>query len=481
MPGVVVTTAVRSGPSAPLRSTSGQFFVVGLAERGPADKATLIKGMADFEQIFGPRVSYGYLHDVLKTYFEEGGAQAYIARVVGPASTKGTITLNDRAGTPLPTLRVDAASPGDWSSRLKVVVAAGSLAATFKMTVQLDNIPVEVQDNISTPVEAVTRFSTSVYIRLVDQGSVTAAPNNQPATGTFTVSAGTDDRASVNAASYTTALTLFTEGFGDGAVAIPGQGTAVHAGIDTHCKANNRIGLLSHTVTASVSDLTTAAGALNSQSVGLFAPWVLVTDGAGGSRQSPPEGYVAGVRARAHNDVGPWRTPAGGAAVARNVIGVNVEYTRQEGDALDAARVSHIRRVAGSIRLYGWRSLSGDEQNFALLSIQDLLNFLVVEGAKRLEQYVFAPVDGKNQLLSAINAELVGLVEPIRTAGGVYEKVDEEGNLLDPGYLVETGPSVNSLATLSQNRVKARLSVRPSPTAALIELTIVRVGLLAGL
>ena len=36
-PGVVVTTATRSGPTGTPRAQSGQYFVIGLAERGPVD------------------------------------------------------------------------------------------------------------------------------------------------------------------------------------------------------------------------------------------------------------------------------------------------------------------------------------------------------------------------------------------------------------------------------------------------------------
>ena len=94
---------------------------------------------------------------------------------------------------------------------------------------------------------------------------------------------------------------------------------------------------------------------------------------------------------------------------------------------------------------------------------------------------MFAPVDGKGQLLATINGVLVGIVEPIRQAGGLYEYTDaESGETIDPGYLVETGPEVNSAASLAQNEIRARLSVRVSPVGALISLTIVKVGILSG-
>lgn len=482
MPGVKVSTATRSGPSAPLRAASGQFFVVGLAERGPTDRASLVRGIADFETIYGNRPSYGFLYDSVKTFFDEGGDQAYVARVVGDAATVGTITLKDTTPvTPADTLKFDAANAGAWSSNLSVIVADGALADTKRIQVLLGAEVVEDWNNIASPADAATKFTNSPYVAVTDLGSVTAAPDNLPANGTFTLTAGADDRAAVVAADYTAALDLFTESLGDGAVSIPGIGTTVHAGLVAHAKANRRIALLSAAQTAIVTDLQTAAGAVNADVAGLFAPWVLISDGAGGTRACPPEGYVAGVRNRAHTQVGPWRVPAGNIAIARSVIGLQTEFTKSESDTLDASRVSVIRRVANSVRLYGWRSLSSDESNYGYLSIRDLLNRLVVESELRLEDYVFSPIDGKGQLQSAINAEITGIVEPIRQAGGLFERLDAKGNLVDPGYLVETGNTVNSEASLANNEVRARLSVRPSPTAAMVSLTIVKVGLLAGL
>lgn len=482
MPGVQVTTSVKNGPSTPLRAASGQAFFVGLAERGPSTEATLIRGLADYESVFGLRPAYGFLYDTVKTFFDEGGEQCYVTRVVGPDATTGTITLKDRA-TPEAndTLTVNAASAGSWSSRMKVIVDDGSVPDTVKLTITIDGDVVEMFNNLSTPEMVVAKFRSSVYVDVLDAGSTASAPLNLPAKGSFTLTAGDDLRGAVQTQNYVDALKNFVEGYGDGAVAIPGVGPAVHEGLVAHCKANNRIALLSHNDGASDVELTQAVSQAASDFAGLFAPWVQVNDGAGGIRNAPPEGFVAACRARAHDTVGAWRAPAGGMGVSQTLLGLGKEYSKADAERLDAGRVSIIRRVAGSIRLYGWRSLSPDDTNYGFLSSRDLLNRLVVESSARLEQYVFATIDSKNQLLSAINAELVGIVEPVRKAGGLYEKTDDTGQEIDAGYLVETGSSVNSIQSLNQNIVRARLSVRLAPTGAMVSLDIVKVGLLSGL
>lgn len=482
MPGVQVTTSIKNGPSTPLRASSGQAFFSGLAERGPSDAAILIRGLADYGAVFGGRPAYGFLYDTVKTFFDEGGQQAYITRVVGVDAQVGTVVLKDRA-TPTAgdTLTVRAASAGAWSGEMRILIEAGSIANSFKMTVLYRNEAVEIQNNITSIDMAMQRFRDSTFVDLVNMGSIAVGPLALPALGDFAVSAGDDNRGAVTQEQYVNSLNNFVEGLGDGAVAIPGVGPGVHDGIVQHCRKNRRIALLSHNDNASTVELNQAVAAVSSDYAGLFVPWVQVNDGAGGIRNAPPEGFVAACRARAHDTVGPWRAPAGSIGVANNLVGLSKEYTKAEAEAFDASRISVIRRVAQTNRLYGWRSLSTDEQNYGFLSSRDLLNRLVVEAEKRLEEFVFMPIDAKNQLLSAMNGTLVGIVEPMRQAGGLYEQIDQNGQQIDPGYKIETGSEVNSSASLANNVVRARMSVRLSPTGALVSLDIVKVGLLSGL
>lgn len=476
MPGINITTASRGDAATPLPGASGTLFIVGLAERGPTDKAVLVRGLADFTNIFGARASYSHLHDSIRCYFEEGGVQAWVSRVVGASATLGTVAISDRAVDPVVTLNVSATSAGTWSENISVVVAEGSVAGTVRMSILDGEDLVETYNNIDSIETLLKRFAGSPYVDVVNAGSGSAAPTNLPAVGTYKLTAGSDDRATVAPQDYADALDLFVEGLGDGAVCIPGQGAFVHEALVNHAKANRRIALLSSDMDSSASELIAEASALNSDAAGLFAPWVLVSDGAGGTRPIPPEGFVAGVRSRAHLTTGPHRAPAGEAGLSSSVAGLYVEYTKEQANALDEAKVSVVRRINNSIRLYGWRSLSNDTVNFAHLHHRDILNRIVVEAEGQLEQYVFAPIDSSGQTLSAINATLVGILEPMKAAGALYARIvgDEE---IDPGYHVETGDSINSTASLANNLIRAQVSIRVSPLGAMIDLVITKVGL----
>jgi phage tail sheath protein FI len=414
-------------------------------------------------------------------FFAEGGQQCWVTRVVGPAASLGTLTLNDKAGSPLPTLRVDAANFGAWSANLQVQVSAGLLTNTFRITVTLSGVIVEDYNNLATPAAAVSKFAQSKYVRVTDLGSATAAPNNIPAVLAATsLTAGADDRSSITSAMYYGALANFVPGLGDGAVSIPGQGAAVHAGIIAHCVANNRIAILGTTRGASVSDLLATATSLNSEYAGLFAPWVNISDGAGGQRAVSPEGYVAACRARAVSQVGPWEVPAGLTGVAATLLSLDQAFSASDGNTLDSGNVSAIRVINNTIRLYGWRSCSTDQTNYQFLSIRDLLNRLVVGAESVLEDFVFQPVDGKGHLQTAIYSALVGMVDPISQAGGLYALYSAAGKIIDPGDSIDTSSAVNSTSSLAGNQVKALLEVRPSPNAAMISLSIVKVPVLGG-
>lgn len=79
-----------------------------------------------------------------------------------------------------------------------------------------------------------------------------------------------------------------------------------------------------------------------------------------------------------------------------------------------------------------------------------------------------------------MNGIAVGLLEPIRQAGGIFElRNPADNSVIDPGYSVDTSPSANPLSKLQNNIASVNAAVRPSPTAALINLAVIQVGLTA--
>jgi hypothetical protein len=479
--GVTVTRTAAAGSLFPIPVPSASYFVVGLAARGSATDVARVTSLAQFEATFGTRPSYGNLYDDVAMFFAEGGGEAYVARVVGPAATQGSLgtPLVDRAGTPLSTLQVTAKGPGSWSSDVTVQILAGTVPNTFILSILYLGIEVERYANLSSPQDAVTKTAGSSWVAVTDLASATVAPNNNPAVvGPVALGAGTDDRSSVNAASLVTALARFGPQYGDGAVAIPGGGDATHAGLISHAKQNNRLAILVSARGSTATQLATLAASYDSEYAGLFGPWVQTRDAFGGLSSIPCDGYIAAVRARAHRDVGPWQAPAGDRARSVVVVAPDQIFDSATSNALEDAKVSPILPVSGGVRLYGWRSLSSDIANWRLLTGIDVINRIVVASQQALDPMVFSTIDARGHLLARVEGALTGLVLPMADAGGLYPWIDADplgGTPIerDPGFSITTDPSRE---VASANMVQATCAVRVSPTGALIALTVTKVG-----
>ncbi len=73
---------------------SGRLFLIGRSSDGPIAAAdnvpTRVTGMAEFRSQYGERVDSvsDVTHDVLRTFFSEGGAEVIFIRAIGPAATE---------------------------------------------------------------------------------------------------------------------------------------------------------------------------------------------------------------------------------------------------------------------------------------------------------------------------------------------------------------------------------------------------------
>lgn len=488
MPGVQILTGTRPGDSSLAVAPGTPFFVAGLTERGDPTQAVRVRSLSEYVSLFGPRVTYGAVYDALEAYFNEGGTAAFVARVVGGAATIGTLSLVDRSGgAGLATLTVTAKNAGAWSANVSVQIDDGPNVNTFKVSILYAGVVVEVYNNLATPAAAAALISaTSAYVNVADAGSVTAAPANNPKVLVATaLSAGADDRATVTAAAVAAAaVARFTADLGPGMVACPGyDGTTIGPVLAPDALAKNRLVALAPPAGSTVAQVRTAAaatrGIVGSECCGMFYPWVQVPDGFGGLRTVSPEGFVAGVRARVQAELGagPGQAPAGEYGRARHVVGVAQVIDAATANSLNDDNISVIRLIGGATKLYGWRSLSTDAANYLFLSARDVLNYIAGQGAIVLESVVFGKIDGRGQLFDRAGTAIRGICEPLRANGDLYERHAANGDLIDPGFRIDTGVGVNTPATIAAGQVRVNCAARPSPTGELVILSITRVTL----
>lgn len=488
--GTFVTIGPVAQPGTGTDDTAGTLFLPGLAARGNTAKATLVRSYAEFERLFGKRPGFGWLHDIVMSYFGEGDPSAsrvYIIRLVGPGATKGTITAPDRtAGTPINTIRFDARDAGQYSSDVQVVVKTGTINNTVDIAVNYGGENVENFYGLDSPATIQAKMTASDYVRAVNLSASSTGVTALPQAGNYTLSAGNDDRNNVTAQAYLAAVnTYFGEDLGPGLIGVPGQVYSVVASqLGAHAGPTRRQVVVEPAQGTTPTAAGNAAQSLrndpNAWKMMMPYPWVTVADGAGGYRTIPALGAVAGVRARRRGRV--WEAPAGEAGTFRFVNGVERALSADEVQTLTASGVSVIRgsepgnvsAFSSSSRLYGYRTLSADVLNWKFMTWVDLVDWVAWQLDTRLEKFTFALVDDKGRLYSKMRTEITDILDPIASAGGLYamnqERAAARGVTPDPGYAISF--SLTTDDALQTGEVDVNVGIRPAPIAELI-----RVGL----
>ena len=502
MPGVNVTTAVRSGPVGTGDIVAGQLFVVGETERGSTTEPTLLRSFSDYTTYYGNYQS-GSLYAHVKTYFDEGGSRCYVMRVPGGSAAAGSITLNDSSGSA--TLDINAKNVGAWSDNLKIQVAAADVAG-FKIKVVLDNELLLTTRDLTDVTDAINVLNASSVAHLLEAVDNTTSANN-PATAASTAMSGGSNGSAVTETDIQTALatdtTKLSPNLKSGAVAAPGRGhgdspssRVIYNALRDHAYANNRIALCDFASGESAANAKSKAAEYyadsKAQYMAFYWPQIKVpvpnsselatgTSALQGATLTiSPLGFVAGARTRAvQQSGGPWRAGAGQISAAYTVKDLATDVTPATGDALDEARVNALRKIGTSIRVYGARSVSNDEANWRYITMQDTMNYITIGIEDRMEQYVFETIDGRGNLFGRIRGSIKTFLEPIRVAGGLYEAYDETGALVDPGYNVIVDGTINPATQLATGLVKAQVGVRVSGVADLIDIVITKSNLSA--
>lgn len=576
MPGIQISTAVRTGPTNSTVRESSQAFFVGKALRGPTNAALLVTSLEDFELKYGGYVNQYYLHPTVEAFFEEGGTQCYVVRVEPATDAAAASKTLSNASTTAITLT--ASGPGTWANGatggLSVVVSAGSTTNSRSVAIYLNSVLVMTTGTCTSNAQIVGKINThpvaSLYMTATENVAGTAAAGTMivtAASSNFT--GGVDGTGSVSNAQYETALTYFLDSYGTGIVAIPevastavqtitrtisgsthasgtttyttstahglavgdsvaisgiehadfsgtktvatvpsattftvtnassnsitapGSGSLTYSSnvlddvtsdIIAHCNTYSRIAALHGAYDDTTSEIRTLALRVqagdNAEHIGVYYPWVYAPTGVVGiNRFIPPSGYVAGARARAHNQVGPHQPGAGIISDARFINGVYASIDKTVGDELDADCVNAIRIINNRVRIYGARSCSSDTTNFRYLNAQDVVNYVVVQANRSLEDVLFGLIDGRGGMFASIEARLVAVMEPLRTLGALYEAFDVNGRRIDFGYTVKCNDSLNPLSQLVNGTVTARVGLRVSSVGDSIQVDIIKSNL----
>ena len=370
MPGVNVTTAVRTGPVGTGDIVAGQVFLVGETERGPTTAPTLLRSFSDYTTYYGnydvttADTSKPNLYAHVKTFFDEGGSRCYVQRVAGSGAAAGSIMLNDSSGSAV--LNIDAKTVGAWSDNLEVEVVAGDQASTFKVKVTLDSALLLTTRDLVDLDDAQSVINASAVNHLLDanRDGASASTDNPDVVASTAMSGGSDGSAVDEddiAAALAEATTNITSTYNTGSVAAPGwTSSTVVTALRDHAAAFNRVALLGFDKTTTAASAKTTAATYYSDSkasyMAFYWPWVKVaapnvsematgaTTVSASTVSISPETFAAAARSRAVQQAGgPWRAGAGQISAAVTIKALESDVTAATGDALDEARVNAIR------------------------------------------------------------------------------------------------------------------------------------------
>lgn len=489
MPGLVVTTSVRTGAIGTLDAPASSLFIVGTAERGPTDEYKLIQSMAQATAVYGDFDATGTLYQNLEIFFEEGGTRAYVIRVAGSgAAAAGTETLNSGSLTLTPV------GVGTWAASgagdLEVVVEAGTTTfglgntPTKRVKVYYKSELVYISGDFTTNRAMSEAINANVgnYL-LADYDDDLALVGAQ----TVTFSGGVSNNTVVDA-DIVTALDVFVPELGAGVVVAPSfTGDVIWDGLRQHALDYNRIAYCAFDVADTLDDAIAAVEAGNgadgpyygvtdaqktdASCLSFFWPWVKAPTGTGGTRNISPETFAAAARCRAHIQTGPWRPAAGMISASKFVSGLVTSVDSTSSDKANLARINPLRVIEGGVRVYGARSVSGDESNWRYNTYRDVLNYIVTVAEKRLEPFIFNVIDSRKTVFADIAATLTNLLEPLRASGGIYE------GPADRGYVVEVSEALNPQAQLASGIIAAKVGVRVSSVGETINLLITKSNL----
>jgi phage tail sheath protein FI len=434
-PGVYVEEIER-GP-VPIEGvpTSLAAFL-GETERGPL-RPRLVTSYKDYKRFFGGVFGQDkYLPYAVAGFFDNGGTQLYVCRIVGPNAMPASKVYGD--------FTVSAVGPGVWGNTVWVCIQDGTTKdanGNSGFLLQLaywsaNNKPATpfnpFTDFTSTPRPQYTEFYDDLSVdpkspdyfekRLTDSSTnkplsglativrttkgTTSKPPKTANTGEFLPSVGADD--TVTSTDYSGALpakgkrtelqgleALKLDAFRDVAlVYAPDVSPDIGKLIITHCETSKyRFAAIDSPREDDPSNLDPRlTNHWDTSYAGFYTPWIQISDPeTGANTMVPPGGHVLGVYARTDQNRGVFKAPAN--EIVRDALDVRYEINDAVQGTLNPRGVNVIRSFPSrGIRVWGARTLSSDAL-WKYVSVRRLFIFLERSIYEGTQWVVFEPND----------------------------------------------------------------------------------------
>jgi hypothetical protein len=97
---------------------------VGVAEKGPLERAELVTNLTQFDQVYGSFFEGSFLEPSVRAFFDQGGTRCFIVRIIGDGGAEADAALVNHEG--MPSIDVNAISQGAWGNNLSLTTTRWS-------------------------------------------------------------------------------------------------------------------------------------------------------------------------------------------------------------------------------------------------------------------------------------------------------------------------------------------------------------------
>jgi len=475
--GVTVTTNELLQAGAGIPVGTGTAFFAGACDQGPPPSlgTAYVRcfSINDYVTAFGQRsTTSAALYDAVDTFFHEGGSVCYVTRVTDNTATSASLTLQDSG--PHPTVTVTALTPGTAGNNIYIAASIASSKVTITVQDAAGDV-LETHGPYSTTA-ALFADTTSAYVSFA-QATGSGNTTNLPVALSATALSGGADANDLTDASHVAALANFPASLGPGTVALPGKtSTIAWTGLLAHAQAYNRFAALDMADSPTAATLITAAGTTGTAanaSWGMFATSTCIIPGItpGTTRTVAASAVVAALRAQVAATGNNVQAPAGRKWPLQYVTGFTNTYNDADMATLSAAGINTFAIRYNVPCLFGWVTpvSRATDQIFWGAGPACERMALVADGARIMEGFLFATLDGQNHTITAAQGALQALIAEHWRAGALYgETAADAGSAL-------VAPPVNTPATEQAGQLNANMQVRFGEDAMTANLSITAV------
>jgi phage tail sheath protein FI len=485
--------------------------LVGRARRGPVNEPVTINSYADFERRFGGLWSESTMSYAVRDFFQNGGGQALVVRVVNGAAA-ATLSLPTGAAAPNDVLRLVAASPGSWGSRLQVAVSHDTRDPAdtdqFNLVVsdqdgsieRLMNLSIDEDDPRYAP--RVIENSSSLVRVPTNAAGDWIVPNTRPsatAAGSPVAAAGNSgtDGNDLTAGQFTgpgmagnkTGIYALEKADLFNLLCLPpptrdaDTPAAVYQDALTYCVGRRAVLLVDPPAAWNEpADITTGGGLTGlglsgtaARNAALYFPRLVQADPERERQLESfvPSGAIAGVMARTDAQRGVWKAPAGLDAALNGVQGLTVNLTDAENGQLNPSGVNCLRSFPASGRVvWGARTLRGADQladEYKYVPVRRLALYIEESLYRGTQWVVFEPND--EPLWSQIRLNVGAFMQNLFRQGAFQGRTPRDA------YLVKCDAETTTQNDINLGIVNILVGFAPLKPA---EFVIIRIQQLAG-